>query len=224
MIKKCQGCNKDFEARGPRLYCDDCLTKTCIFCGRTYKLKAYRPTSRFCSPACYHKGQETGLTDHAGRTFIEFICKNCGKKFNVEKRRYGTKSNPRIPKFCSRDCWIEWNRRPKKRCRGKRCRGKEWIRQREKKNSACIICGFNRFVEIAHIIPAIKGGGYDAVNILYLCPNHHRLFDENLLFDEEFQLIKEKIQKALDFYNIKERPDIRNRHADGIPDNQLNLF
>jgi len=43
----------------------------------------------------------------------------------------------------------------------------------------CCICGFDRIVEVAHIIPASKGGVLSYKNTSPLCPNHHHLFDNN---------------------------------------------
>lgn len=59
----------------------------------------------------------------------------------------------------------------------------------------CKICQFDRCIEIAHIIPARKGGDLTVENTLALCPNHHHLFDNNkLLFCEAIKL-KDKINK-----------------------------
>lgn len=49
----------------------------------------------------------------------------------------------------------------------------------------CCICGFSRIVEVAHIIPARDGGDLSFENTLPLCPNHHHLFDNNKLEEEE---------------------------------------
>lgn len=60
---------------------------------------------------------------------------------------------------------------------------------------SCCICGFNRIIEIAHIVPAAKGGDLTYENTLPLCPNHHHLFDtKKLTIDEEnnIQMEKEK--------------------------------
>ena len=60
----------------------------------------------------------------------------------------------------------------------------------------CVICGFDRIIEIAHIIPASKGGDLTYQNTLPLCPNHHHLFDNNKLIDIEIDFInKEKAKR-----------------------------
>jgi HNH endonuclease len=53
-------------------------------------------------------------------------------------------------------------------------------------SGVCEICGFSRLIERAHIVPARFGGPKIPDNILRLCPNHHTLYDRNLLTHEEF--------------------------------------
>jgi hypothetical protein len=62
---------------------------------------------------------------------------------------------------------------------------------------SCCICGFNRIIEVAHIIPASKGGDLTYQNTLPLCPNHHHLFDNKKLTTEEELEIKKKWKKDM---------------------------
>ena len=64
--------------------------------------------------------------------------------------------------------------------------GEDVKRQRAK----CEICGDNRSVDRAHIIPKEYGGHMSAENLLLLCPTHHRLFDQGKLSGEEWERIK----------------------------------
>ena len=64
----------------------------------------------------------------------------------------------------------------------------------------CQICGFDRIIEIAHILPAAKGGQLSKENTVPLCPNHHHLFDHNRLLKEEFEKIKDKVLKIRSDY------------------------
>ena len=57
----------------------------------------------------------------------------------------------------------------------------------------CKICNFNRYVEKCHIIPKYLYGGSDENNIVYLCPNHHKLLDNGLLNMEELALLEKQI-------------------------------
>lgn len=59
----------------------------------------------------------------------------------------------------------------------------------------CCICGFDRIVELAHIIPASKGGPLSIENTLPLCPNHHHLFDNRKLTESELLIVTKKIQE-----------------------------
>ena len=60
---------------------------------------------------------------------------------------------------------------------------------------SCAICGMNRSVDRAHLIPRRIAVGviglskykdYDGINIVPLCKNHHFLFDSNRLNDDEW--------------------------------------
>ena len=63
----------------------------------------------------------------------------------------------------------------------------------------CQICGFDRFTEEAHIIPASLGGPKTCDNMLNLCPNHHKLFDRYLLTRQEMQKIWAWVKPMLKF-------------------------
>ena len=102
----------------------------------------------------------------------ECICLNCGKKFIVHRNR---KYRGRIDEFS---------------------------RRRESRDSNCEICGFDRYIEICHIIPSSIGGGYEKSNILFLCPNHHRLFDNQLLNKDEWNKISNKVEISYNNYGI----------------------
>jgi hypothetical protein len=63
----------------------------------------------------------------------------------------------------------------------------------------CQICGFDRFTEGAHIIPASLGGPKTCENMLNLCPNHHKLFDRYLLTRQEMQKVWAWVKPMLKF-------------------------
>lgn len=85
----------------------------------------------------------------------------------------------------------------------------EWQKRNMKKSyenyrsrvlgDSCEICGENRVLDKAHIVPRkgrIPSRTEPSDNLLGLCPNHHRLFDRNLLNEEEVSKIKKKIEIA----------------------------
>ena len=61
---------------------------------------------------------------------------------------------------------------------------------------ACVICGFSRAVDGAHIVAAMDGGPRTEWNIVPLCPNHHRLYDRAGLLPEEEDLLAPFVGKA----------------------------
>ncbi len=63
--------------------------------------------------------------------------------------------------------------------------GKGKTATKTKLSKACELCGYDRVVEVAHITPARKGGGYSFSNCLALCPNCHYLFDHGKLTETE---------------------------------------
>lgn len=53
----------------------------------------------------------------------------------------------------------------------------------------CAICGESRVLESCHILARRRGGSDREVNLIKLCPTHHKLFDRELLNkDEEMAL------------------------------------
>lgn len=71
----------------------------------------------------------------------------------------------------------------------------------------CVICGFDRSIDRAHLIPrrVVKGirgmrryEDYEGKHIIYLCKNHHFLFDTNRLNEEEWAVILPHYEKIID--------------------------
>lgn len=183
------------------------IKRNCLVCNKEFwKLPNQCKDGRgkFCSRECFHKGQSLNLTTHKPRTYITFTCQNCGIKFEVIKRPYNGKVR-KSPQYCSRLCHHEAMRN-----RVSRSRVNETQRRREIKDASCEICGFDRFIEVCHIIPAVLGGGFEEENILYLCPNHHRLFDNQLILREEWGIISGKVKLAFDKYGIPLRYRVLN--------------
>lgn len=73
------------------------------------------------------------------------------------------------------------------------------VKELKKEYKYCLICNFNRIIEIAHIIPASKGGLLTKENTLGLCPNHHYLFDNKKLTIEEAEKLKNKVLNYRDY-------------------------
>lgn len=61
---------------------------------------------------------------------------------------------------------------------------------------SCQICGENRVIDVAHIIPRRFNGNGAPGNLLYLCPTHHVLFDRQRLTEDEYNKIREQVYAA----------------------------
>lgn len=72
-------------------------------------------------------------------------------------------------------------------------------------SGSCQICGFDRYVELCHLIPKRIGGGHSIENIVLLCPNHHKILDNGLLNREEVAQLEKQIIEAIN----KNKDDIR---------------
>jgi len=67
------------------------------------------------------------------------------------------------------------------------------------KGKSCLICGFDRCIDAAHIVSHRNGGTMDDENLIPLCPNHHRLFDASQLLAEEAEQLKHRIPDYLKY-------------------------
>lgn len=64
---------------------------------------------------------------------------------------------------------------------------------------SCNICNESRCIEFCHIFAVKEGGDSSVQNMLILCPNHHYLFDNRKLRDNEYEKIKPKIEIAASY-------------------------
>lgn len=72
----------------------------------------------------------------------------------------------------------------------------------------CLICGYSKHLERAHIIPKsllryIDGyqeySKFDNDNIVLLCKNHHWEYDHDLIDDEDYRKITEEVIRRKEF-------------------------
>lgn len=99
----------------------------------------------------------------------------------------------------------------------------------------CLICGFNRCVDRAHLIPrrlvtniigVRKLASFKGKNVISLCKNHHFLFDNNRLTNEEWKIIIEKfkpLNKELDIL-LNSNLIAGNKQARIEHNKKLNIF
>lgn len=110
-----------------------------------------------------------------------YVCKVCLKSFDkaTGDRAYTS--------YCSSRCFnIHW----KKNNREKYLQSQKHVWRRNVSQFGCSICGFKRALDKCHIKWRKDGGKVSKDNIVILCPNHHRLFDQNKLTEEEKLKIK----------------------------------
>src|SRR5439155_10472657 len=82
-------------------------------------------------------------------------------------------------------------------------------RQRwRKKNKApfCLICGEERAVDWAHIIPVNKKGPTLHWNLFPLCSTHHRCYDRHVLTEKELSFLTPYIQAANEHFMQHQKP------------------
>lgn len=155
--------------------------KYCLFCKE--KLNWEKRNNDFCNHSCSAKYNNMMRVKNNKKSKIICVCgnrkhhsskkcKNCRNRERINKmfektlREYYLKGNSRI-KYSSIRKWarriLEFNKIPRK----------------------CYICGFETVVECCHIKPIHKFGPGSLMkevngleNIIYLCPNHHKMFDK----------------------------------------------
>ena len=162
------------------------ITLTCQHCHKLYSASPYKiREGRFCSRDCKNESQRTQMTKP---------CDLCSKP--ITRKPSGFKRNT-SGVFCNKKCAADYRslhtRQSIRFDYSRRFLPKVLI---ERYGTACFICGFDRYVEYAHIIPANQGGTTHPDNIVALCPNHHSLMDRDLLTKEESALLTDHIIKA----------------------------
>ena len=110
-----------------------------------------------------------------------YKCKVCNKFFDKPTEKGYTS-------YCSNSCNTKFQRlnNPKSYYKAQaNC----W-RASVKKKFECCICGFSRALDRCHLEWRKDGGKVNKQNITILCPNHHRLFDQQQLTAEELRLVR----------------------------------
>lgn len=167
----------------------------CKLCGKSV---SKRESGEYCSKKCYGNAQKAGITRHKKVIKSKAKCKHCGSEFTLKRRKCGSYKGW----FCSQSCsnLHQGAGRTKKHQGGDR-RNVDRIKKLARAGGIelkCVVCGFDRAIDGAHLVPASRGGRHDESNRIWLCPNHHRLFDERLLYESEVEKLPKKAQ---DVYN-----------------------
>lgn len=85
------------------------------------------------------------------------------------------------------------------------------LQMKNKTYDPCCLCGFSLITAECHIIPRAHAGPDHPDNFVYLCPNHHHLFDKHRLSKEEFENLlafiktSKKMPSAIQYFDIVHR-------------------
>jgi hypothetical protein len=160
------------------------MDKLCLECGKSLVGKDYR--AKFCSRSCAasHNNRKFPkrvaearvLCDCGSRKDGEAkICRNCGKKKTLELWA----SRPLSLALFKGDARVRFSR--------VRTLARKVLEQtgREK---ICCLCDFEVSVDVCHVKPISSFSTKDLLgvvnapsNLEYLCPNHHRMLDRDLM-------------------------------------------
>lgn len=58
----------------------------------------------------------------------------------------------------------------------------------------CLICGFDKIIDVHHLVSKSKGGTHDLSNLIVLCPNHHKMVHHGDYREEMLATIKAKLE------------------------------
>ena len=152
------------------------ITKKCKQCLNNFEcnLKEHtRGNGLFCSLSCVSTFGNTQKEKH------ELSCKHCGSKFLTVSRA--------TAKYCSLSC-----KQKNYRLRANNNTINQKALLDKIRSTPCSICGWEESVRDAHhIVPVSQGGQNDELNLISLCPNHHRMVHKSLISqDSLFKAIK----------------------------------
>lgn len=210
MLVTCETCGKSFETWPSkfRRFCSrkcyeesrKTATMACKICGKKFKVHPSQIKRRkTCSKECFGKWRSL---HPKGKTWKTKKCEVCGKEFHFYPDRRPNRSERR---FCSNKCrgvGISLDAKRKRKVyfskifgnhRNFRRRLRYYLQ--EFSDGRCEICGWNAAtIDICHIIPRKEGGEATLANVVFLCPNHHRMYDEGLIQREHLAALARKRQ------------------------------
>lgn len=147
------------------------VIRICKYCGKSFKAHRTSSVGKYCSRDCVNKSMKVQDIK---------VCDYCGK--SVIRRKSAFYRNGYKKVFCNHSCSGKWRSEHRK---SYRFSGGSVEKRKNIFGNSCVICGFNRYVELTHIISVKSGGTTSKLNIIPLCPTHHSLYDNDLLNKEE---------------------------------------
>jgi 5-methylcytosine-specific restriction endonuclease McrA len=158
--------------------------RVCSACGKVEEVRRDNVSARCKSCASRASGAKGGATMRAraaarpkdqkpGRPVrVERVCVCCEKVFSVPPSRLSGKTNA-TARYCSRGCYNSMLRGTGLRHKN----GAIWARISRKVRAAspfCGWCGTTKHLQVHHIVPERRTQDDSEVNLIPLCPQHHR--------------------------------------------------
>jgi len=149
-----------------------------IKCKKCGKLSEKRAKGMCYS--CYKKGYKQPL----------IICKNCRRK--LPHKAFGLCNTCHI-KIHHYDKVKEYNNRKYHNID---------LKTYKKATKKCIICGFDKIVELHHLDGNKKNNSKE--NFIGLCPNHHKMLHNMEFRKEIFDILEEKLGRKLNITDLEQ--------------------
>lgn len=174
------------------------LNKVCAWCGATCTINASQDRGQkhfFCS-----RSHATSFNNmkKPKRKKRQWKCVRCSKPVKSRLKycddcRPGIKETTTIGEFKKR------NKHPYFAAITVRKLAREKVERLGWKKE-CTICGYDKVVDLSHVIP-IKNFGDDTPivvinaehNLVYLCPNHHREYDRGLMSEADLEILNSRV-------------------------------
>lgn len=171
------------------------VTMTCEVCGKKFEVLPsavkYRKT---CSYTCTGKRRAILWRE---KYWVTTKCEICGKEIHHHRRL--------SRRFCSRKCagkWLTIYFAQKRKMtfdhfKKQKNRRRVWRKTLKKLSGIeCELCGWKEApIDICHIVPVRDGGKTVLDNVVFLCPNHHRMYDNGLIQREHLVALVQKRQR-----------------------------
>jgi hypothetical protein len=163
------------------------MIKKCIICGE-YKEHHAKGLCYACYKKTFWKPKNA-------------ICKRCGKEKEIHAKG-----------LCS-SCYNNVYHSENNKAYSQRKKNGIDVLTYKRITERCIICGFDKIIEIHHIDFNKKNNSKE--NLIGLCPNHHRMANSFRYRYEVYEKLKEKgfsvpLDEKYNFYNNRFRKSIKN--------------
>lgn len=172
-------CQNQYRAKQQRIQYEK-HPKHCECCG--IELSWEQRRNKYCSNSCAAKINNKGVTRNQKNT-TDILEEKKLKRIKIEDKTKGELFN---------------NNKNWQSARSSIRRSAQKIFKKSGKECKCVLCGYNKYVEVAHIKAVSEFDNSSLIseinninNLIPLCPNHHWEFDNNRLDEKDLNKIKE---------------------------------